>query len=135
MGKILALDYGEKRIGLAVTDETKKVAFPKPYLLTKEKEKLLDFIKNKEVEEILLGLPKTLSGREGQSTKKVHDFAGWLKKRVNLPITFIDERFTTREALSKLKYTKRKIKELKAEVDSMSALLLLQSYLKKRFRN
>ena len=121
MGRILAIDYGEKRIGLAVSDETKIIAQPKPYILNIEKQKLLNFIKANDIEEILLGLPIGLSGKDTKSTEKVRDFAFWLKEKTGLPIKFIDERFTTKEVT--------RLEKNKELIDSLVAQKLLDRYL------
>lgn len=129
MGRIFALDYGSKRIGVAVSDETKKIAFPKPYILTKEKEKLRQLIRNYEVEKILLGLPKNLSGQETKASSAVRKFGDWLQKSTGLVVGYIDERFTTQEVLRVLRGEKRR--KIKSLVDSLVAQRMLQRYLKK----
>ena len=123
MGRILALDYGTKRIGIAVTDETKTISIPKPYILNAEKEKLNEFVKENEVEEILLGLPLGLSGQETESTKKVREFGAWLKETINLPVRLIDERLTTQEI--------RRTETNKELIDSLVAQKMLERYLEK----
>ena len=121
VGRIIALDYGSKRIGIAVSDETKTISQPKPYILNAEKEKLITFIKENEIEEILLGLPIALSGKETQSTIKVQDFERWLKEKTNLPIKMIDERLTTQEI--------RRTETDKELIDSLVAQKMLERYL------
>jgi len=123
LGRILALDYGTKRIGIAVTDETKTISIPKPYILNAEKEKLNEFVKENEVEEILLGLPLGLSGQETESTKKVREFGAWLKETINLPVRLIDERLTTQEI--------RRTETNKELIDSLVAQKMLERYLEK----
>lgn len=125
MAKVLALDYGTKRIGVALSDETKKIAFAKPYLAAAEKEKLLDIIKENEVDEILLGLPKSLKGKETKMTEEVREFQTWLKSKSKVPIKLIDERFTTQEAQRGL----RGEKGLKELIDSLVAQKMLGRYL------
>ena len=123
MGRILALDYGTKRIGVALSDETKIIAIPKPYLLYSEKQKLIQLVKDSEVEAILLGLPLGLSGQETESTKKVRKFGDWLREETNLPVRMIDERLTTKEAQGLTKD-----REL---IDSLVAQKMLERYLEK----
>ena len=123
LGRILALDYGTKRIGIAVTDETKTISIPKPYILNAEKEKLNEFVKENEVEEILLGLPLGLSGQETESTKKVREFGAWLKETINLLVRLIDERLTTQEI--------RRTETNKELIDSLVAQKMLERYLEK----
>lgn len=124
MSRILALDYGTKRIGIAVSDETKTISLPKPYLLTAQKEKLLEFISQNEIEKILLGLPKALSGRETESTKKTRDFMVWLEAKTHLPVELIDERLTTQEV--------RRFETNKELIDSLVAQKMLERYLETR---
>lgn len=121
MGRILALDYGSKRIGAALSDETKTISQPRPYFLYSEKEKLIEYVKENEVEEILLGLPIGLAGQETESSKKVREFETWLKERTNLPIRLIDERFSTKEI--------RHFEKDRELVDSLVAQKMLEGYL------
>ncbi|OGE76263.1 MAG: hypothetical protein A3C85_00285 [Candidatus Doudnabacteria bacterium RIFCSPHIGHO2_02_FULL_48_21] len=123
MGRVLAIDYGSKRIGIAVSDETKTIAQPKPYVPRDEKEKLIEYINQNEIEEILLGLPIALSGKETAATEKVKNFAAWLKQKIDLPLTMIDERLTTKEILRT-----EKDREL---IDSLVAQKMLERYLEK----
>src|SRR3989344_8882534 len=123
MGKILALDFGTKRIGVAMTDETKTIAFAKPYILNTEKEKLIELIKENEVEKILLGLPIGLSSQETESTKKVREFAAWLQEKASLSIELIDERLTTQEV--------RRFETNKELVDSLVAQKMLEAFIAK----
>ena len=125
MGRILAIDYGTKRLGVSLSDETKTIAIPKPYIATSQKEKLLDLIKENYVEEILLGLPKSLSGEETKSAKAVRKFESWLARNTNLPIKLIDERLTTKEVLRETKN--------KNLVDSLVAQRMLARYLDQNF--
>ena len=123
MGRIISIDFGTKRLGIAISDETKSIAFPKSYILTAEKEKLLEFIAEHEIEKILLGLPKALSGRETESTKKTRDFLVWLERATRIPVELIDERLTTKEVLRT-----EKNREL---IDSLVAQKMLERYLEK----
>ena len=123
MGRILALDFGTKRIGVAVSDETKTISQPKPYILNQERNELLEFIASFEIEKILLGLPTALSGNETESTKKTRDFLVWLEAKTHLPVELIDERLTTQEILRT--ETNREL------VDSLVAQKMLERYLEK----
>ena len=123
MGRILAIDYGEKRVGIAISDATKTIAQPKPYILNTEKQKLIEFIKTSEVEEILLGLPIGLSGQDTKSTQKVREFQSWLQGQASVPIKLIDERFTTKEI-----QRSQKDREM---IDSLVAQKMLERYLEK----
>ena len=124
MGRILALDFGTKRIGVAVSDETKIISTPKPYFLNSEKGKLIEFIKDNEVEEILLGLPLGLASQETESTKKTREFEKWLRDRTELPVKFIDERLSTQEI--------RRTETNKELIDSLVAQKMLERYLESK---
>lgn len=127
MGRIVAIDYGEKRLGIAISDETKTISSPLPFIPAGDKAQLLNLIKEKEVELIIMGLPKNLQGAETKSTEAAMRFGKWLEKETKLPIKYVDERFTTKEAQHILKgETSRKARTL---VDSLVAQRLLDSYL------
>lgn len=132
MSRFLAIDYGKKRLGLALSDETKSLAFAQPYILTADWDKLLKFIKTKEVEKILVGLPKSLSGAEGAAAIAARQFGERLAEATGLGVQFIDERFSTREATSRLHEAETKARQLRQRVDSASAQLLLETYLRRR---
>lgn len=134
MGRVLALDYGETRLGIAISDETKKIAFPQPFILASEIDKLIAFIKDKEIEEIVVGLPRGLAGQETKSTIAAKSMGERLKRETNLQVNFIDEWFSTKEATRKIWEKKIKGTKARSEIDSLSAQILLESYLKK-FRN
>lgn len=133
MARILALDFGSKRTGIAVTDELQIIASGLTTVLTKE---LLSFLKdyfNKEsVELILVGEPKQMDNTPSESEQLISNFLVKLEKKFpNIPIKRVDERFTSKMAFktmidSGLKKNQRKNKAL---VDEISATLILQSYL------
>jgi len=134
MGRILALDYGQKRTGIAVTDNEQIIATG---LTTVPSNTLLKFIgeyiKNEEVECIVIGEPRDMMNRPSDSTKYIEPFIGALKKKFpQLIIKRYDERFTSNIAFQAmidggLSKSKRRNKDM---VDKISATLILQSYLK-----
>jgi len=133
MSRILSIDFGRKKSGIAVTDELQIIASP---LTTVASAKLIDFLKNylseEDVELVVIGEPKTMDNKPSDSTKYIEPFIGRLKKAIpNLLIERMDERFTSRMAFQTmidggLGMKARRNKEL---VDSISASLILQSYL------
>lgn len=132
MGRILAIDYGTKRTGLAVTDPLKIIASP---LDTIASSKLLEFINDylltEELESIVVGMPKNLNNAETHVTKEVQDLVTRLKNTFKIPIHQIDERFTSKMAFQSmidggLNKKKRGNKEM---IDKLSATIILQSYL------
>ena len=133
MGRILAIDYGTKRTGIAVTDELQIIASG---LTTVASEKLMAFLKDyitkEKVELFVIGEPKQLNNEASESEASIKLFIAQLTKTIpNISIVRIDERFTSKMAFqtmidSGLKKNQRKNKAL---VDEISATLILQSYL------
>lgn len=131
MARILAIDYGEKRLGIAVSDETKKIAFSKPFIPASDLKKLWDLVADREIDEIVLGLPNNLQGQETGAAKKVREFAARIQKKTAIPVRFQDERYTTREATESLHEQGIRGARARGAVDSRSAQILLQAYLRK----
>lgn len=129
MSKILALDFGTKRIGVAISDESSKLAFPRDFIPTKKKEDIFKLIAEEGVEAVLIGMPKSLSGGEAKFARGIREFAAWLKSKIEVPIVFVDERFSTRDAQGKLKQMGVKSRFWKSQIDSLSAYTVLQAYL------
>ena len=133
--RILAIDYGTKRLGVAVSSPLDSTVFPLPYLKQGTWDNIISHIEillsEKNIQQIVVGLPKSLDGSLGSMAKQCQQFAGTLKKNISVPITLFDERFTSKEAesilIEELNLSRKKRKELK---DSLSACLLLQSYLR-----
>ena len=139
MNKILAIDYGKKRSGLAYCEEPLNIAISINTFKTHELLPFLNnYIKVNKVIKIIIGQPKTLSGSKTDSSKIVHDFYNNLaKKFTNIKIEMYDERFTSKIAQqtlisSGLKKNKRRNKEL---LDKISAVIILQDYLKSKESN
>lgn len=131
MRRILALDIGTKRIGVAVSDPLGITAKPLDYIINDEFvfEKIKDLIKKENISTIVIGLPITLKGKEGQQVEYTKNFAEKLKNYIpNINVVFIDERFTTSLAEKHLSQTKKK-KNMKEYIDSLSAVFILQTYL------
>ena len=133
MGRILAIDYGKKRVGLAVTDPLKIIAGG---LTTVEASQVLDFLKNyvaqNQVELIVVGLPKTVKNTPSESMNYIRPFVEKLKKTLpDIPVTFYDERFTSVLAHKAMLDAglKKKDRANKALVDEISATIILQDYL------
>jgi putative Holliday junction resolvase len=129
----MAIDYGKKRTGLAVTDPLKIIASG---LTTVDTEKLVWYLKEyfakEEVELILLGNPKQLDGSDNDITPKVEKFFGQLQKLFpQIPAKLIDERFTSKMAFQTMidSGLKKKDRQNKALIDEVSATILLQGYL------
>ena len=136
MGRILAIDYGRKRCGVAVTDILKIVANGLPTVATKDILKFIkDYCAKEDVEEIVIGQPKTLRNEPSESMKYINPFLGQLRKELpDMKVTMFDERFTSsiahREMLAAgMKKSDRQRKEL---ADEMAATIILTDYLQSR---
>ena len=131
--RILGLDYGEKKLGLAVSDEMGITAQGLPTLMRKGREKdlaaLEKVIRQFGVEKIVIGYPLRLNGTEGIQCEKVNRFAGILEKRFSLPVLKWDETLTTSQAEEILTEARVSRKKRKAVVDKLAAMIILQDYL------
>ena len=132
MPRVLAIDYGKKRIGLAHTDEEKIIASPLDTVLTKDIFNYLTIYFDKEdVECVVVGNPKTLQNRPALISDSIKLFVKQIEKKYNITVYMIDERFTSKIAVkslveSNMKKNKRKDKSM---VDKISATIILQSFL------
>ncbi len=133
MSKVLAIDYGLKRTGLAMTDELQIIASGLTTVATKD---IFDFLKalfaKEQIELIVLGEPKDLLNRASETHQKVMLFKSELIKRFpKIPVQLLDERFTSKLAQQTINQTVkgRKKRRNKALIDEISATILLQSYL------
>ena len=133
MGRILAIDYGSKRTGLAVTDPIGIIATPLTTVLTKDLIIFLkDYIEKEEVNKIVIGMPKTLRNEDSENAGGVRKMIVILSKTFpTLPIKTVDERFTSSIAMDALIRggMKKKDRRDKGNIDKVSATLILQSYL------
>lgn len=135
--RVLALDVGNKRIGVAISDELRVLARGLPTLERKSKrvdlEKIGAMAQEYGIGEIVVGHPARLGGEESAQTKKVAAFAEELRQRVSVPVRLWDERLTSVEAEDRLEQprtVKKKIQQRRSgAVDKMAAVLILQSYL------
>jgi len=133
MGRILAIDYGMKRTGLAVTDPLQIIATA---LETVTTETLISFLKSyfqkEKVEEVIIGMPKRLDNTQSENAERVKKFIELFKRNfTNISINEVDERFTSSLAQQAMLTggMKKKDRQIKGNVDKISATILLQSYL------
>jgi len=131
--RILALDHGTKRIGVAVSDETKTIALPLEYVSAEPfgafLERLKKILAEKEVTFILVGMPRNMDGSYGPAAQKVEVFVAALKSAVTAPIKLWDERLTSTMANRTMIQANVRRDKRKEKVDAMAAAILLQSYL------
>ncbi len=135
--RVLALDLGERRIGVAISDELGLTAQGLRTLYRTNKRRLLATLAalaaERQVGLILVGYPLLLSGEEGSQAQRARRFAAELERRTGLPVKLLDERFTTVEARRLLRSTGVCLDKRNAPVvDRLSAVLLLQAYLDSR---
>ena len=131
--RILGVDFGEKRIGLAIANASSHIAQPLKVLQRKNIEtdvkKLKEIIEEYNVKEIIMGLPLNMNGREGKKAKEAIDFSKLLEKKLSLNVRLWDERMTTIDServLLEADVTRAKRRKVR---DKLAAQLILQSYL------
>ena len=137
MGRIIALDVGDVRIGVAASDLMKIIANPvTTYHRTGDEQKdaceIAKLIREKEGELIVCGLPVTMDNGENDQTVKTRHFADVLKQYTDLPIEFIDERFTTVSAERVLLEANMRRKDRKQVIDKIAATIILETYMRKK---
>ncbi|HPG92578.1 MAG TPA: Holliday junction resolvase RuvX [Clostridia bacterium] len=133
MGRILALDVGDARIGLAASDLMQIIANPLETYHRKKNDNdflyIADLAKQKEVELIVCGLPLGMNNLENEQTQKTRAFIEKLSKFTNLPVRFIDERLTTVSAEKVLIEGNVRRENRKGVIDKVAATIILQNYL------
>lgn len=131
--KILAVDLGLVRTGIAVSDFNQVLASPYCVIAEKDREflakRIFEICKKEKIEKIVVGLPRNMDGSEGESAQNCRDFANILHNFTNLPVHLIDERGTTITACNFLSETNVRGKKRKALVDAVAASVILQNYL------
>lgn len=134
MARILAIDYGTKRCGIAVTDELQLIASGLTTLKTGELMTFLkEYLQKEQVERILVGEPKRMNNEASAVESEILKFCERLKSEVDVPITRVDERFTSKMAQQTMLQSglKKKKRRNKALLDEISATIILQTYLYK----
>ena len=133
MSRYLGIDYGTKRVGLAISDALGITARPLDVVPRKQVlEKVEEVIDAEGVDVIVMGLPTGLSGHEGASATEARNLAAELTERTGLPVELVDERFTSRMAESALLESGMKRANRREAVDKVAAAIILQSYLDSR---
>lgn len=136
LGKtVLAVDPGSRRIGVAISDPTGKIALPVKVISRVGDSHINELARlagERSVDEIVVGLPKTLRGQEGSAAEEARSLAQQLAQRLHLPVHVFDERLTTVEAQAALRRGGLKEERQRSLVDKIAATLLLQAYLDAR---
>lgn len=140
-GRILGLDVGERRIGVAVTDPDRRFALPLHSIDGRDQRAAIREIaalaKDDEVSELVVGLPLSLSGESGKQAEKSTDFARELEAQLGLPVHLWDERLSTQEAIRRVAEERPQGRERRgrtqrrpeADTDALAASIILQAYL------
>jgi putative Holliday junction resolvase len=131
MARVLGIDPGTKRCGIAITDSAQSMAFPRPAIPRDETTmtRLRELIEEERVGVIVIGRPIALSGSETASTADADTFFTQVKSVVAVTVIQWDERFTTHEAQKSLSEAGLTVKESRDRVDSAAAVIMLQNYL------
>lgn len=149
MGRILCIDYGERHTGVAVSDPMRIIAQALPTIHHATENELLDALKRliieREVDEVVIGLPVSQSGNPSRRSEQVRSFSGQLRKATGLPVTTFDERFSTARAIEVLEETRGRRdlapgrraatgreKKRREAVDRIAATIILEDYLASR---
>lgn len=134
--RIMGLDYGDKTVGVAISDELLLTAQPletiqreRPAKLRKTFARIDTLIKEYQVDRIVLGLPKKMDNQEGERCERTREFGEMLAKRTGLEIIYQDERLTTKEADAVLDEGGVRKENRKEYIDKLAASLILQGYL------
>ena len=131
MGKLLGLDHGDKRFGIALSDAGQLIATPR--LLVEGEvalwKALTSLVEEEEVEAVVIGLPLNMDGSEGPRARKVIEFSRVLEEKTGLPVHFHDERLSSFEAENALCEAGVYGKRRKSRVDMVAAQIILQGYL------
>ena len=129
IGRILGIDWGLRRCGIAVSDENRGFVFARPQLYIKTQDelvqKIVDFVVAEKISGIVLGLPLHSDGTDSDTTKMVREFADALSSQTDLPIIFIEENLTSAAAAEEI--GRKSIAKIKSELDSVSAKIILEN--------
>jgi putative Holliday junction resolvase len=136
VGRVLAIDYGRKKSGVAVTDPMQIIANGLTTVSTHELyDFLVKYMQEEEVETVVMGYPTQSTGEESESMKYIEPFVNRLKKNFpSLPVVWVDERFTSQLAFQAMidGGLKKKARQDKAMIDKVSATIILQTYLEQK---
>ena len=132
--KILAVDYGERRTGLAVSDDLGITAQGLETIVADDESEITALVaravEETGAEKIVIGLPLKMNGSESEKSKKVREFGAELAQVTSMPVVFWDERMTSIQARRVLQEIGKKTYKNKSEIDRISATLILQEFLK-----
>lgn len=133
MSRILGIDFGTRRIGLALSDPTGTLASPLPFLentgLPEVAVKIKELVQGHGIQTVVVGMPRNMDGTYGPAAQKVREFIAQIQPHLSAKIISLDERLTTAQASRDLSQMGLSQKELRKKVDSSSACLMVQQFL------
>jgi putative Holliday junction resolvase len=134
--RVLGVDLGDRRIGLAISDPTGTVALGAGFLQVRSTRQALSalgaVVQERQIHEVVVGLPLTMSGQRGARAEKTERFVGQLRKMIHIPVSLWDERFTTEAARRVIRETGARERGRRGRTDEIAATILLQSWLDAR---
>ncbi len=131
MNPILGIDFGQARIGLAISDELRLLAHPLETIPANKNpgKRIADIVRDRKVDKVVIGIPRHMSGEIGDAAKRALDFAAELRQQLSCSIETWDERLTTVAANRALAAAGKKTRETRKFVDQVAAQMILQGYL------
>ncbi|HLW34339.1 MAG TPA: Holliday junction resolvase RuvX [Chthoniobacterales bacterium] len=131
MNTVLGIDFGQARIGLAISDELRLLAHPLATISADKTatKRIAEIVEKRKVEKVVIGIPRHMSGQLGESAQKALDFAAELRQKLRCPVETWDERLTTVAANRALAAAGKKTRETREIVDQVAAQMILQGYL------
>jgi putative pre-16S rRNA nuclease len=130
--RTLALDYGERRIGVAISDAAGVIAQPLETIEGNALERIAELVRSHDVEQIVVGLPLHMSGRAGPEAERARAFGERVRARAGVAVDYLDERWTSLEAERALDEAGVRRKKQRGKVDPIAAALLLRTWLEQR---
>lgn len=134
--RLLGIDYGTKRVGLALSDTLGLLAHPYATLAKTTRERLfadlMEVVAKENVQAVVLGLPLGLNGQETQTTRQVRNFAESLARRIDIPVHFQNEALSSRTAEDQLRQCGRRKNKRKAALDQQAAVIILTDYIERQ---
>ena len=131
MNPILGIDFGQVRIGLAISDELRLLAHPLETIPANNdsKKRIAEIVRNRKVEKVVIGIPRHMSGEIGEAAKRALNFADELRRQLTCPVETWDERLTTVAANRALSAAGKTTRQTRKFVDQVAAQMILQGYL------
>ena len=131
MNPILGIDFGQARIGLAISDELRLLAHPLETVAANKNpvKRIADIVRDRKIAKVVIGIPRHMSGEIGDAAQRALDFAGELRRILSCPVETWDERLTTVAANRALTAAGKKTRQTRSFVDQVAAQIILQGYL------